>query len=183
MMKLILTITLSIIISSQAYLQTKSQVKKMEFKITSSAFDDGGTIPVKYSCEGKNISPQLKWNEPQPGIKSYALIVDDPDAPSGDFVHWVVYNIPSDVREMHEESTPSKNVPDEVMMGTNSAGKIGYMGPCPPAGQTHRYFFKLYALDTILHHIGSGATKAKMLAAIKGHILSETHLMGKFKRQ
>ncbi len=162
--------------------QTKNKDKKMEIKLFSSAFKEGEFIPSKYTCEGSNVSPQIHWNEVPKNVKSFALIVDDPDAPGGDFVHWIIYNIPGNVKELHEDITPSRNIPEEVMLGTNSFGRIGYGGPCPPSGKPHRYFFKLYALDTILHHVESGVTKQQLLKAMEGHIIAEGHLMGKYKR-
>jgi Raf kinase inhibitor-like YbhB/YbcL family protein len=173
---------LSLIISFQNLSQTKSHGKKMEIKLSSTAFKEGDFIPSKYSCEGANISPQLHWSDAPKNAKSYAIIVDDPDAPGGDFVHWVIYNIPGNLSELHEDITPSRNIPDEVMLGTNSFGRISYGGPCPPSGKAHRYFFKLYALDTVLHHLESGATKQQLLSAMDGHIIAEGHLIGKYKR-
>lgn len=167
---------------NEIYSQTKLKDKKMEIKIYSSAFKEGGFIPSKYTCEGANTSPQLHWNEVPKDVKSFALIVDDPDAPAGDFVHWIIYNIPGNVKELHEDVTPSRNIPEEVMLGTNGFGRIGYGGPCPPSGKAHRYFFKLYALNTILHHVESGVTKQQLLKAMEGHIISEGHLMGKYQR-
>ncbi|MHB1685939.1 MAG: YbhB/YbcL family Raf kinase inhibitor-like protein [Ignavibacteriaceae bacterium] len=155
----------------------------MEIKIHSTSFKNGEFIPVKYTCEGSNISPQLSWTETAKGIKSFSIILSDPDAPGGDFVHWVIYNLPGSVMELHEDVTPSRNIPDEVMLGTNSFGHVGYDGPCPPPGKPHHYIFKIYALDTILHHhFESGATKAQLLKAMEGHILAEGELMGKFQR-
>ncbi len=154
----------------------------MGIKITSLAFNEGDNIPSKYTCDGANVSPQLSWSTTAADVKSYALIVEDPDAPGGDFVHWIIYNIPASVKELHEDVTPSRNIPDEVMLGTNGFGRIGYGGPCPPPGKAHRYFFRLYALNTILHHLESGATEQKLLNAMKGHIVDEGLLMGKYKR-
>jgi hypothetical protein len=155
----------------------------MEIKLFSSAFKQGNFIPAKFSCEGPNISPQLHWSNAPKDVKSFAIIVDDPDAPGGDFVHWVIYNIPGNLNELHEDVTPSRNIPDEVKLGTNGFGRISYGGPCPPAGKPHRYFFKIYALDTVLHHLESGATKQELLSAMNNHILAEGHLMGKYQRQ
>ncbi len=154
----------------------------MEIKIHSSAFKNGEFIPSKYTCEGSNISPELNWTVNANGIKSFAIILSDPDAPGGDFVHWVIFNIPANFKELHEDVTPSRNIPDEVMIGTNSFGHVGYGGPCPPGGKPHRYFFKIYGLDTILHHVETGATKSELLKAMKGHILAEGELMGKYQR-
>ncbi len=153
----------------------------MEIKLQSSAFKKGDLIPSKYTCDGANISPQLKWNNPAKGTRTFAIIVTDPDAPSGEFVHWVVYNIPDSILSLHEDVTPTRNIPDEIMLGTNGAGRVGYFGPCPPSG-THRYFFRIYALDSALH-LEAGADKGDVLKAMKGHVLAEGELMGKYRRQ
>ena len=178
----LLLLSLVFIFSELTCSQKKSQEKKMGIKITSLAFSEGDDIPSKYTCDGANVSPQLSWSTTSAGVKSYALIADDPDAPGGDFVHWIIYNIPASVKELHEDVTPSRNIPDEVMLGTNSFGRIGYSGPCPPSGKAHRYFFRFYALNTILHHLESGATKKQLLNAMQGHIVDEGYLMGRYKR-
>jgi Raf kinase inhibitor-like YbhB/YbcL family protein len=179
---IISVVVLCLIVSTQIISQTISNNKKMEIKLYSSAFKQGNFIPAKYSCEGANISPQLHWSNTPKNAKSFAIIVDDPDAPGGDFVHWVIYNIPGNMNELHEDVTPSRNIPDEVKLGTNGFGRISYGGPCPPAGKPHHYFFKIYALDTVLHHLESGATKQELLSAMNNHILAEGHLMGKYQR-
>jgi Raf kinase inhibitor-like YbhB/YbcL family protein len=150
-------------------------------KITSSAFTEGNMIPAKYTCDGQDISPPLEWKDVPAGIKSFALICDDPDAPMGTWVHWVVYNIPSTISKLDENVKHELVFKNGMMQGNNDWPKIGYGGPCPPNG-THRYYFKLYALDTILP-IKPGASKAQLLNAIKGHTLAESQLMGKYKRQ
>ncbi len=155
--------------------------QKMEIKITSSAFGNGESIPVKYTCDGENVSPPLKWSNVPQGTKSFAIINDDPDAPMGTWVHWVIYNIPANVMELAERIPPSQKLNNGALQGKNSWGKIGYGGPCPPSG-THRYFFKIYALDKTLD-IGPGASKEEILKAIKGHILAEGQLYGKYSRQ
>ena len=167
---------------SKVYPQKKLRGKKMEIKLYSNAFKEGELIPVKYTCQGANISPELHWNNVPKDVKSFALIVEDPDAPGGDFVHWIIYNIPGNTNELHEDITPSRNIPDEVMLGTNSFGKIGYGGPCPPSGKPHRYYFRIYALDTILHQMESGATKQQLLKVMEKHIIGEGFLMGKYQR-
>lgn len=153
----------------------------MEIKITSSAFGNGESIPVRYTCDGENISPPLKWSNVPQGTKSFAIINDDPDAPMGTWVHWVIYNIPGNVTELAERISPLPKLNNGALQGKNSWGKIGYGGPCPPSG-THRYFFKIYALDKTLE-IGPGASKEEVLKAIKGHILAEGQLYGKYSRQ
>jgi Raf kinase inhibitor-like YbhB/YbcL family protein len=152
-----------------------------KMQITSPAFMEGGLIPSKYSCDGQDISPALEWKDIPVATKSFALISDDPDAPVGTWVHWVVYNIPSNISSLSENVKPEKDFKNGMRQGNNSWPKIGYGGPCPPSG-THRYFFRLYALDTMLD-LKSGATKAQLLQAMKGHILAEAQLMGKYKRQ
>jgi Raf kinase inhibitor-like YbhB/YbcL family protein len=154
----------------------------MSFELTSDAFVNGQSIPAKYSCTGVNVSPALAWNEPPAGTQSFALIMDDPDAPGGTWVHWVVFNIPADVRSL-EENLPvtGKNVdPNAMYVGKNSSGNSRYDGPCPPSG-THRYYFKLYALDASINLL-PGATKEEVLREMEGHVLSESELMGTFSR-
>ncbi|MBN1219775.1 MAG: YbhB/YbcL family Raf kinase inhibitor-like protein [Anaerolineae bacterium] len=149
----------------------------MTFEITSPAFVQGETIPVKYTCDGEDISPPLQWSDLPAGTQSLALISDDPDAPMGTWVHWIVYNLPADTRKLPEQVSLPANSVD----GKNSWGRTGYGGPCPPSG-THRYFFKLYALDTMLD-LAAGANKTKLLQAMEGHILAQAELMGTYARQ
>jgi hypothetical protein len=144
-------------------------------KLTSSAFENNGTIPSKNTCDGNNINPPLDIAEVPEGAKSLALVVDDPDAPAGIWVHWLVWNIPTSTTSINESTKPSG------VEGTTSFGEPGYGGPCPPSG-THRYFFKLYALDTELS-LGSEADKSALESAMKGHILEEAELIGKYSRQ
>lgn len=149
-------------------------------KITSAAFNEGEMIPRKYTCDGQDISPPLTWSEIPEGTKSLALISDDPDAPMGTWVHWVYYDIPADRTELPENVSPDEKPAPGGTQGMTDFGRIGYGGPCPPGG-THRYFFKLYALDTILD-LDAGTTKGALLNAMEGHILGETQLMGKYRR-
>lgn len=160
--------------------QKKTKGKKMEVKIASAAFSDGENIPSKYTCDGINISPDLKWECRAEGIKSYALICDDPDAPAGDWVHWVMYNIPCDLKYLHENVT-AHNMPGGALLGITDFRKCEYGGPCPPSG-IHRYFYKIYALDAELK-LKPGASKAQLLEAMRGHILAEGSLMGKYTRK
>jgi Raf kinase inhibitor-like YbhB/YbcL family protein len=162
--------------------ETPSTEAAMSLELTSDAFVNGQSIPTKYACTGKNISPALAWNEPPAGTQSFALIVDDPDAPIGTWVHWVLFNIPADVRSLQEDlPITGKNVdPNAIYVGKNSSNKIGYDGPCPPSG-THRYFFKLYALDTLISLL-PGATKEQVLREMDGHILAQGELMGTFSK-
>jgi Raf kinase inhibitor-like YbhB/YbcL family protein len=154
----------------------------MSFKLTSDAFANGQSIPAKYSCVGKNISPSLAWSEPPAGTRSFALIVEDPDAPGGTWIHWVLFNIPAERRSLEEDlPVTGKNVdPNAIFVGKNSWGDISYGGPCPPSG-THRYFFKFYALDTVISLL-PGATREGLLKEMNGHILAQTELMGTFSK-
>ena len=150
----------------------------MSLQLTSDAFTNGQSIPAKYSCIGKNISPALAWTEPPAGTQSFALIVDDPDAPGRTWVHWVLFNILTDVRSLQEDFSTTGT--SAIIVGKNSSNATSYQGPCPPSG-THRYFFKLYVLDTNLS-LQSGATKEQLLKAMDGHILAQTELMGTFSK-
>jgi Raf kinase inhibitor-like YbhB/YbcL family protein len=154
--------------------------ESMEIKLKSSAFKEGGMIPSEYTCDGKNISPSLSWEGVPAGAKSIALICDDPDAPMGTWVHWVIYNLPATIKELPSNIPPTKTLENGARQGINDFRKIGYGGPCPPGG-THRYYFKIYALDTQLD-LEPGVTKAQLLKAMEGHILAQGQLMGKYKR-
>ena len=153
---------------------------KMAITITSTAFAEGGMIPRDYTCDGKDISPPLAWAGAPEGTKSLAIICDDPDAPVGTWVHWVLYNLPAIVNELPQGVKSDKVLENGAKHGMNDFRKLGYGGPCPPGG-THRYYFKIYALDTELTQ-EPGLTKAELLKAIKGHILAEGQLMGRYKR-
>jgi len=158
--------------------------ESMTLTLLSPAFDDGGTIPMKYTCEGKDISPPLSWEDIPEGTKSLVLIVDDPDAPDPEapmmtWVHWVLYNIPPETDGL-PEGVASKSLPPGTKEGVNDWGRTGYGGPCPPIGR-HRYFHKLYALDTILKGMNQ-PNKQKVEAAMKGHIIAETELVGVYKK-
>lgn len=150
----------------------------MSLEITSPAFVNAGSIPSDFSCDGGDISPALTWTEPPAGTQSFALIMDDPDAPMGTWVHWVLYNIPASTRDLKEATPTDAQLSDGSLQGKTSAGSTGYHGPCPPSG-THRYFFKLYALDTMLP-LSTNADKKELLAAMEGHILANAELMGTF---
>jgi len=152
----------------------------MAFQITSHAFEDGGAIPVRHSCHGEDVSPPLAWTGAPAGTRSLALICDDPDAPVGTWVHWVVYNIPASTTTLPEGIAPDAELSDGSQHGNNSWGRLGYGGPCPPSG-THRYFFKLYALDATLQ-LAAGSDKKALLKAMEGHILDQAELMGTFTK-
>jgi len=151
----------------------------MDLKITSPAFKEGEMIPKKYTCDGPDVSPPLAWSPVPAGTKSLALVCDDPDAPRGTWVHWVIYNLRAELNELQEGIPKQSALKNGAKQGTNDFGDIGYGGPCPPA--LHRYFFKIYALDVMLD-LGAGATKAKLLKALEGHILAQGQLAGKYKR-
>ena len=152
----------------------------MSLSLSSTAFASGQSIPAAYSCMGKGISPPLAWSGAPSGTRSFALIVDDPDAPAGTFVHWVIYNIPGSSSGLPESVSAAAALPDGTLQGANSARRTGYVAPCPPSG-THRYFFKLYALDAVLD-LASGANKEALLKAMQGHVLAQRELMGTFTK-
>jgi Raf kinase inhibitor-like YbhB/YbcL family protein len=153
----------------------------MIFELTSAAFAAGEPIPPKYTCDGDDVSPPLEWTEPPAGTQSFALICDDPDAPVGTWVHWVLYNLPAGVRALPEAVPAVADLPDGGRHGNNSWRRLGYGGPCPPSG-THRYFFKLYALDTALD-LAAGASKKELLGTMEGHVLAQAELMGVYNLQ
>lgn len=181
MLRLLFFLMISLQVAGVSSAQTKVKSKKMEIKIKSAAFKNGGRIPLKYTCDGMDVSPDLNWECKAGGVKSYALICDDPDAPAGTWVHWVIYNIPSDVRYLEENVVLDENLPKGAIFGMTDFRKAEYGGPCPPSG-THRYYFKVYALDAILK-LKSGATKSQLLEAMRGHILAEGSLMGRYSRE
>jgi len=154
----------------------KEVTKMSGLKMTSPVFENNGNIPAKYTCDGKDVNPPLLIENVPANTKSLALIVDDPDAPRGTWVHWVVWNIDPQAGEIKEDS-----VPKNAKQGMNDFRKKDYGGPCPPSG-THRYFFKLYALDIVLN-IGQDSTKADLEKAMKGHILEEVSVIGLYKRK
>jgi Raf kinase inhibitor-like YbhB/YbcL family protein len=159
---------------------TPTEEVPMPFVISSPAFANGAAIPDKYSCKGSDATPALTWSEPPAGTQSFALIMDDPDAPSGTWVHWVIFNIPASARGLDEGLPTDAQLSDRSLQGRSSAGTSGYHGPCPPSG-THHYFFKLYALDAMLE-LPTNTNKKDLLAAMEGHILANVELMGTFSR-
>ena len=150
-------------------------------ELSSDAFDAGGRIPARFTGQGEDISPALAWSGAPEGTKSFALIMDDPDAPMGTWVHWVIYNIPGSSTGLGEDVPLDEVLGDGARQGTNSFRRIGYGGPNPPPGPAHRYIFTLYALDAELD-IAPGAEKREVLAAMKGHILAQASLKGTFGR-
>jgi Raf kinase inhibitor-like YbhB/YbcL family protein len=157
-------------------------LKGGSMRLASTAFQHGGMILARYTCEGEDISPELSWKDAPPGTQSFVLVMHDPDAPRpGGFAHWVLFNIPGSVNHIDEGVPQQAIVPGVALQGRNDAGGIGYMGPCPPSG-IHRYFVRLFALDTILN-LKPGAILQQVITAMEGHILAEAELMAKYARR
>lgn len=179
-----LFVTILIIEGTFFFVLNKNLIGKEErvmgIIVESAAFKEGGMIPGKYTCDGADISPPLSWSGIPGNAKSIALISDDPDAPMGTWVHWVLYDLPANITNLPETVPTKKVLKNNGKQGTNDFGRIGYGGPCPPGG-THRYYFKVYALDKELN-LDPGATKAQLLKAMEGRILAEGQLMGKYSR-
>lgn len=154
----------------------------MAFSIQSKAFPSGGDIPAKFTCQGQNVSPPFSWTDPPKDTQTLALIAHDPDAPSGDFTHWVLYDLPATAQGMPEGIERKDQLADGARQGTNGFHRIGYGGPCPPAGKAHRYIFVLYALDKKIG-LAAGATRDQVENAMKGHILAQSEWMGRYQRQ
>jgi len=157
------------------------QEAAMSLALTSPAFAQGKPIPSKYTCDGADVSPPLSWTGVPAKARSLALVMDDPDAPVGVWDHWILFNIPANAPGLPEGVLRSATLADGARQGNNSWPRIGYGGPCPPSG-THRYFFRLYALDAMLD-LATGATKAQLEAAMKGHVLAQAALMGTYARK
>jgi hypothetical protein len=153
----------------------------MSFVLKTTAFADNHGIPKQYTCDGTDVSPALKWSDAPIETQSFALIADDPDAPVGTWTHWIIWNIPAKATALPEGVSKVEESGDGARQGKNDFQRIGYGGPCPPAGKPHRYFFKLYALDVKLD-IKAGASRKELERAMKGHVLSQTELMGKYGR-
>ena len=158
-----------------------AQQEKSELKLTSTAFKEGEAIPRGYTCDGANVSPPLEWTGVPKSAKTIAIIADDPDAPSGTFVHWVLFNLPAEGLGLIENTPQTETLNGGGVQGKNDFGKIGYGGPCPPSG-THRYFFKFYALDTELP-LKAGATKDEVENAMEGHTVAQAQLMGTYSQR
>jgi len=154
----------------------------MDIEVTSAAFHEGEAIPAQYTCDGDNVSPPIRWGRLPKDSQSLALICEDPDAPSGTFVHWLIFNLPPIVSDL-PEAMPTYQELEETgaIQGSNDFNNIGYDGPCPPPGKPHRYYFRLYALDTKLQ-LTAGAKQRDFMRALEGHILGEGHLMGTYQR-
>lgn len=152
----------------------------MEIILKSPSFKDGEMIPLRFTCDGEDLSPELAWESIPEKCQTLAIICDDPDAPMGTWVHWIIYNIPADLTGLEEGIPPDDILPNGVKQGNNGWRRIGYGGPCPPGG-THRYFFKIYALDTELD-LEPGASKLQLIDAMEDHILAQGQLMGRYSR-
>ena len=150
-------------------------------QLKTDAFPPGGDIPDRFTFDGANVSPALSWSAPPAGTQSLALIMDDPDAPRGTWVHWVLYDLPATTRELSEGVAPKGALPSGGRQGRNDFGRLGYGGPCPPPGKPHRYVFRLYALDTKLD-AKAGETRAQLDRAMRGHVLAEADIMGRYSR-
>jgi Raf kinase inhibitor-like YbhB/YbcL family protein len=153
----------------------------MSFSLQTSAFSEGGTIPKKHTCDGGDVSPELTWTNAPAGTQSLALIADDPDAPAGTWTHWVAWNIPASDAKLPEAVPKNETLPDGTRQGKNDFKRVGYGGPCPPPGKPHRYFFKLYALGIKLD-LRAGASRSELEQAMKGHVLGQAEVMGKYGR-
>jgi Raf kinase inhibitor-like YbhB/YbcL family protein len=153
----------------------------MAMQLTSTAFAEGGDIPARYTCDGQDFAPPLRWTQPPDGTKSLALILEDPDAGQGTFTHWVIYNVSPNTHSLEEGTPVAPELPDGARQGQNSRRNVGYTGPCPP-GSSHRYFFRLYALDSMLE-VPAGGNKQVLLAAMEGHVLAQAELMARYGRQ
>jgi Raf kinase inhibitor-like YbhB/YbcL family protein len=160
---------------------SRSGEKNMAFAISSTSFTNGGDIAKKFTCDGADVSPQLSWSEPPAGTNTFALLVDDPDAPVGNWNHWTLWNLQAETRYLAEGLGKVAQIPDGSQQGLNDFRKTGYNGPCPPPGKPHRYYFKLFALDTKLS-LKENASRRELEAAMKGHVLAQTEWMGRYGR-
>jgi Raf kinase inhibitor-like YbhB/YbcL family protein len=151
-------------------------------RLFSPAFENGEFIPVRYTCDGENVSPPLLFLDPPPETESFALLIEDPDAPVGTFTHWLVYDVPADFEGLAEDLPPAAELEYGIKQGVNDFGQIGYGGPCPPPGNPHRYFFTLFALTVPTLGIPPGATRDEFLLALKGKVLAQDELVGLYSR-
>jgi Raf kinase inhibitor-like YbhB/YbcL family protein len=160
---------------------TNTGARSAEIRLTSGAFEHGGRIPYGHTCEGDDLSPPLQWTEAPVETRSYALVCDDPDAPRGTWIHWVLYNLTGESVELAPGVPSVPELPSGARQGRNDSGDIGYSGPCPPPGKPHRYYFRLYALDIMLN-LPYGVSKAELERAMEQHILAQGTLMGTYQR-
>jgi Raf kinase inhibitor-like YbhB/YbcL family protein len=178
-MRQLLRLALIVLLGGSA--MVAQQQASGKFTLTSSAFASGATIPNQYTCKGEDPSPALQWSGAPPKTAAFAIIMDDPDAPAGTWVHWLIWNIPATAQSLPDGVGKTGQLPDGARQGRNSFGKLGYSGPCPPPGQTHRYFFRIYALDGTANMM-AGSPRAQLDAAMQGHILAQSEYMGTFHR-
>jgi Raf kinase inhibitor-like YbhB/YbcL family protein len=169
------------VLATACYSNQPTPPQVPQFSLISPAFASDALIPAKYTCDGKNLSPALTWEAPPTATKSLVIIADDPDAPGKTFTHWVLYDLPPKTRQLPEGLPPQPFLATGGGHGKNDFGKYGYGGPCPPSG-THRYVFKIFALDQLLD-LPAGATKAEVIAGMAGHILASGEWVGKYSRQ
>lgn len=151
-------------------------------ELRSSSFEDGANIPVRFTCDGDNVSPPLEWSAPPDGTRAFVLIADDPDAPRGTWLHWTLYDLPQTERALAAQVPASPALPSGARQGRNGFGRIGYGGPCPPPGQGHRYYFRLFALDAPVG-LAPGASRHDLESAMRGHVLAQAELMGRYRRR
>jgi Raf kinase inhibitor-like YbhB/YbcL family protein len=154
----------------------------VSFAIHSLEWKLGQEIPAQFTCDGDNSSPPLSWNSPPAGAESFNLVLEDPDAPGGTFIHWVLYDLPASARDLAASVPQQGDLPNGARQGRNDFGKLGYGGPCPPPGRAHRYYFRLYALDRKTG-LGAGASRADLERVMRGHVLARAEFMGRYKRR
>lgn len=168
----------SLMISVASYGQG---AKAMSLTVSSTSFQSGGEIAKKFTCDGEDVSPEITWNGAPDGVQAFALIADDPDAPVGTWTHWVLYDLPASSTRLNEGLPKSEQLPDGSKQGRNDFRKVGYNGPCPPAGKPHRYFFRVYALDRKLD-VKAGAARSEVERAMSGHVQAQGEYMGTYRR-
>jgi Raf kinase inhibitor-like YbhB/YbcL family protein len=181
-MRTTIVIALILLFVTACQSPTLDTSQAVKFKLSSPAFQDSGSIPQKFTCQGDNVSPELNWSEAPPNTKSFALIMDDPDAPGGTFTHWVLFDIPADQQQLAEGAGSSSTGNPIGMSGNNGLSQIGYMGPCPPSG-IHRYYFRMYALDVPSLNLKEGASRGEVEAAMKNHVIGAADTMSRYEQQ
>lgn len=152
------------------------------FELKSSAFKNNEFIPSKFSCDGEDLSVDLSWTNAPENTKSFAIICEDPDAPAGTWIHWIIFNIPKDITNLAQGLPKLRKLENQIYQGRNDFGEFGYGGPCPPPNKVHRYFFKIYALDILIENPEKIITKSDLISAISSHIIAEAELVGLYKR-
>lgn len=178
---LVVSAVVAIVIACAPNAPAPREEGEMALHVSSAAFPDGASVPRKYTCDGQNVSPPLAWNGAPPGTQTFALVLDDPDAPRGVFTHWILFDLPAATNQLPEAIPPDEQLTDAARQGKNDFGRVGYGGPCPPPGPAHRYHFTLYALDSPLN-LPPGASKKQLLDAMQRHILAQGELMATYHR-